>query len=140
MLAVQPQHAAALLAKSQLVIERTESTPDQITQAHRDVDAALKMAPTVELRAEAHYVWGLAWLKYFVANRDQAAAAEASLVKMQATLLEAVKLAAQNAEYRKFAEQIYKLARDRIWQDPALRGESERLAREFDSLPRSGTR
>jgi hypothetical protein len=126
-LALQPKHAGALLARSQLVIEHAAATAPQIEQAGRDIETALAAAATDDLKAEAHYVRSLASLKLHVSNANQPTVAEPALLKAQRDLLQAAKLAPANPVYGQAATELFNYAAKFTWTDATRKAESESL-------------
>ncbi|GEM_PF-1908549 len=103
-IAHNPKHSGALVAKSQIVIEREGATAAEIERAHKDIEAGLKSATTDEQKAEAYYVRSLAWLKNHLANAGNPALAESALLECLRDLLSAVRLVPANAVYTAAAD------------------------------------
>ncbi len=131
-LAAQPHHVGALLARSQLAVESPGITTVQIDPILKDIATALAAAPTEALQAEAYYVQSLAWLKYHLLERTS----EAALLKCQAAVWEAIQRAPRNAVYQKTADQVFEYAAGFSWQDAALQQDSARLQQQYRNRPR----
>ncbi len=133
-IAVQPKHAGALLARSQLIIEHQNSTAKQIEQAAQDIENALAAATTDEQTAEAHYVRSLVSLKTHVSSVTQAGTAEPALLKAQRDVLQAVKLVPANMVYSQAATDLFDYASKFVWADSQRKADSETLQRELKML------
>jgi tetratricopeptide (TPR) repeat protein len=131
-LAVQPKHVGAMLARSQLAVENPGITTAQIDQTLKDIATALALAPTEALQAEAYYVQSLAWLKYHLADKKS----EAALLNCQHAVWEAIQRAPRNAVYQKTADQVFNYAAGFAWQDKTRQQDSARLQQQYQSRPR----
>jgi serine/threonine protein kinase len=133
-LKIDPDHPDSLLYKSQFVLEATASTKSQIAAARADIDRALKLATTDTLKAEAHYVLSLAWIKEYLANRTNAAVGEPALFKCEQSILTAMKLAPGNSVYRTEGKKVFDFVKGFDWEDAKLRQESDKLIAEYNAV------
>ena len=131
-LAAQPKHVGAMLARSQLAVENPGITTAQIDQVLKDIATALALAPTEALQAEAYYVQSLAWLKYHLADKKS----EVALLNCQNAVWEAIQRAPRNAVYQKTADQVFNYAAGFTWQDKTHQQDSARLQQQYQSRPR----
>ena len=135
-LSLQPKHVAALVARSQLLIEHPNATAKQLDQANQDIETALAVAATDELKAEAFYVRSLAALKTHVSNVTQATTAETALLNAQRDLLQANKLTPTNTVYAQAATELFDYAAKFNWADAKRKTDSELLQRDWKAARR----
>lgn len=133
-LSIDPDHAASLLAKAQLIVEKSGSTDQQLAAARRDIERGLALAKTDSLKAEGHYVDSLAWLKVHIDGKANADVGEPALLKCQTAASNAIRLAPTNAVYRKAGEQVFGYAQRYDWQDETRRQQSTTLSEKYAKL------
>ncbi len=136
-LARAPKHPGALTAKSQIIVEMKDATNEQLEQASKDIELALKSATSDDQKAEAFYVRSLAWLKNHFANQSKPSLAETALLECQRDLLQAVKLIPSNSVYANAADQVYAHAARYPWSDKKQREESDRLQQDLKAAKKT---